>query len=131
MASENKLFFNYLDLFRYKSLRTKSIFIGIIIFSVDFLYYGPLMLIDQFGFNFYINGVIINISELITYVFSYFLIVKLKRRFFGIVMFSIALVCSFILIYVSEKVMCTNDCWSAKIIIQLIVIFIFRFVISF
>jgi len=71
-------------------------------FAVDFLYYGPVMLIDQFGFDFYVNGLIINFSELITYVVSFIFITGFKRRKINIILNSIALCCSFALVFLHK-----------------------------
>lgn len=60
-ASEKK-YFTFVDLFRYVSLRSMSVHLGLVAFSVGFLYYAPVMLIDSFGFDFYLNGVLLNIS---------------------------------------------------------------------
>lgn len=54
--------FSFVDLFRYLSLRRLTLFVGLTIFAVDFLYYAPVMLIDEFGFNFFLNGVLLNCS---------------------------------------------------------------------
>ena len=61
-----------------------TIFLMLLFFALNILYYAPAMLIDEFGFDFYLNGVIINVSELITYVVSYFVVTKIKRRKFNI-----------------------------------------------
>lgn len=79
-----------------------SLLIGFVGFSVDFLYYAPLMLIKEFGFDFYINGVLINISELITYFFTYYFITKLERRRLALWLFGLALACSFALLFLHK-----------------------------
>lgn len=84
-----------------------SILLGLVGFSVDFLYYAPLMLIDNFGFNFYLNGVIINLSEMITYFVSFFLITKLKRQKIALFLFAIALGCSFLLLFLHKNEICS------------------------
>jgi hypothetical protein len=57
------------------------------------------MLLDEFGFDFYVNGVIINCSELISYIFSYYFIVGLRRKRSAIILYSIALGCSILLLF--------------------------------
>ncbi len=122
--------FTFRDLFKFKSLRMLSILLGLVGFSVDFLYYAPLILIDNFGFNFYLNGVIINLSELITYFVSYFLITKLKRKNMALFLFAVAFGCSFILLFIHKNEICSEDCWNAKNVIELLIIFVMRFAIS-
>ena len=122
---------NYLDLFRYRSLRQKTIFICLVIFSIDFLYYGPVLLLDSFGFDFYLNGVILDFSEVITYFFGFFLITKIKRRLIGLVLFTISFICCASLIFLSHKSICVENCWDFKTVLELFVLFVFRFVVSF
>jgi hypothetical protein len=85
------------------------------------------MLIDEFGFNFFLNGVLLNCSELITYVVSYFTIAKLRRRHLGLLLFSIALVCSFALVFLHKSAICEDNCWSVAMVMELLIIFVFRF----
>lgn len=73
--------------------------VGAVAFAVDFLYYGPLMLIEQFGFDFYLNGVLINLSELATYILTYFFITSIRRRQLALGLFGVALGCSFALLF--------------------------------
>lgn len=88
------------------------------------------MLLDEFGFNFYVNGILINCSELITYIFSYLRITKLKRKKLGLILFFIALICSFALIFLHKSTICTEDCFNAGVIFELIIIFVLRFSVS-
>lgn len=83
-----------------------SICVGVVAFCVDFLYYAPVMLISEFGFDFYLNGVLINISELVTYVLTYIFISRIPRRQLALVMFTAALLCSFALVFLNEHSLC-------------------------
>jgi hypothetical protein len=38
------------------------------------MYYGPALIIDSIGFNIYVSNIVVNLSELVTYIPSYFLI---------------------------------------------------------
>lgn len=38
------------------------------------MYYGPSLIIDSIGFNIYVSNIMVNLSELVTYVPSYLLI---------------------------------------------------------
>ena len=68
--------------------------------TINIMYYAPAMLIDQFGFDFYLNGFLVNLSELSTYIVGFFIIKKIKRRLFNIIGSSIAIACSFVLIFI-------------------------------
>ena len=95
------------------------------------MYYAPAMLIDQFGFDFYLNGLIIFLSELITYFVGYCTIKKLKRKRINIIGSLVALICSFVLVFLHTKEICTENCWNARNIFELIMIFVMRFFVSF
>ena len=56
-----------IGLFEYPSLRCVTLQAMGIMFAVSFLYYAPFMIVGQFGLNFYMNGVLLDIAELITY----------------------------------------------------------------
>ena len=94
-----------------------SVHLGIVGFSVDFLYYAPVMLMDQFGFDFYLNGVLLNISELITYAVSYFLIDNIKRKKLALWMFTAGLACSIVLFFLHSDAICEQNCWNAKTVL--------------
>lgn len=100
-------------------------------FCCSLLYYAPLMLIDEFGFDFYFNGILVNLSDLFTYAFGYFLVLKLKRKQFNIFASSIAILSSFALIFLHAQEICTTNCWNSKIIIELALVFVMRFFVSF
>ncbi len=103
----NKKIFTYLDLFKYASLKKITICTALMFFSINFLYYAPLMLISQFGLDFYMNGVIVNLSDLVTYPFSYYFILTLKRRKFNIFASIAAFACSFALVFLYTNKICT------------------------
>lgn len=100
---DEKMALTYLDLFRYKSLRQTSILMSLIFACTTFLYYAPLMLVDSFGFDFYVNGVLINTSELLTYCVSYFTIAKIRRKLLSQILFSLAAICCFALIFLHTQ----------------------------
>lgn len=88
------------------------------------------MLVDQFGFDFYLNGVIINLPDLAIY-FFYTLVIRIKRRQYNMAASMIALVSSFLLIFLHTKQICTGDCWSARVLFELLVIFVMRIFVAF
>ena len=71
LKNADKVVFTYLDLFRYPSLRVMAICTMMMYFSNNFVYYSPLALVDQFGFNFFLNGVILNVAEFITFLLEW------------------------------------------------------------
>jgi hypothetical protein len=75
------------------------------------------MLIDEFGFDFYLNGVILNVSELITYFFTFVFITRIPRKTLNITTSAVSFVCSFLLIFIHT-------------ILEMITLFILRFAVS-
>lgn len=102
MEGEHKKAFTYIDLVRYPSLRWITIWAFVLFFCSSFLYFAPLIIVDEFGFDFYVNGVILNVSELVTLVISYFFITSLKRKMVNIITFTVALFSSFWLIFLNN-----------------------------
>lgn len=66
---------------------------------INIMYYAPVMLIDEFGFDFYVNGLVINFSDFITYFVCYCIINKIKRKKVNIIGSSIVLIASFVLVF--------------------------------
>ena len=56
---EDKRIMTPIDLVRYKSIRKISILVCLVSFVLYALYYGPLMLLDKFNFNVYINALVL------------------------------------------------------------------------
>ncbi len=114
-----------LDMFKYPSIRFIWIYTCILSFSIYLMYYGPLMLLDQYNFNIYISSVILTLSDMIVYPILYKTIKNMKRKLWGKIFFSIAIACAVILLFIVG----TKDSFVS--VIQMILIFCFRFAISF
>ena len=116
-----------LDLIRYKSLRALTLaFLGICI-STSILYYGPTLIIDQFGFDIYTSQTVLNIADLFCYYPLMVMIDKVRRRRSSGILFTIATFMSVILSFITKPDNC-DGCSIAYI--QLALIFVFRFAIS-
>ena len=117
-----------LDLFKFPSLRKITISCSLVCFAIYGLYYGPVLIISQIGFDIYISSIIVQGSGLASFIPVYFLIETIPRRKSGFFFFAITLTSAVILIFVVKP----NDCViCTKSIIELILIFVFRFSISF
>lgn len=107
-----------MDLFRYSSLRMITLCSITLFFAANILYNAPLMLIDEFGFDFYLNGVILNVSELITYFFTFVFITHIPRKTLNITTSAVSFVCSFLLIFIHTRRICSGDeCSSHRVIL--------------
>lgn len=131
MNQEHKKTFTYLDLFVFPSTRCITIWASLLFLTCNFLYLAPTMLFDQFGFDFYLNGVILNASELVTYIFSYIYITGLPRRMTNLISMSIVLFSCLALFLLGDNSICTHDCFTPKVILALVALFLMRFFLSF
>ena len=81
-------------------------------FGISFLYFMPFLMISQFGFNFFINGVIFSASEIFTYILAFCIVTHCKRKNMFYVVLSVILSASFVLIFISTNKICTSNCWN-------------------
>ena len=116
-----------LDPFRYASLRLNTITQLIINICTFLLYYGPTLIIAQFGFDIYTSNTILNVADLATYYPLMIIIDKIKRK----KTIMIQLTGGFIICAILIFLVAPEDCDNCYVIyIQLVLIFIFRFLIS-
>ena len=101
-----------------------------IMFAVSFLYYAPFIIVGQFGFNFYMNGVLLDVAELITYFITVTYITQIRRKKLFYLTMSITFACSCILLLLNQgNTVCTgSNCWNANQIVSLGVMFILKLV---
>lgn len=127
-VAEYDRFITPLDLFRFSSLRIITICCGIAQIATFMMYYGPILIIDEVGFDMYTSNVIYNISDLLTYYPLFLIIGKIKRKKTCLILFGIATIFSGLLLFVEIPSDCDLVCF--ELILQLIFVFIFRFCIS-
>ena len=117
----------FVDIFSYPSLRGVTIAQGIVSISTYLIYYGPILIIGQFGFDIYTSNLVLNVADILTYYPLMLIIDKIRRRAGCMLLFFIATVVSGILIFLVKP----KDCDTCSIIfIQLALIFVFRFCVS-
>lgn len=91
------------------------------------LYYGPILIIDQFGFDIYTSQTTLNVADLLIYYPLMLAIDKVKRKRFASILFAISTVISVALIFLIAP----SDCDMCSVLyIQLGLIFVFRFCVS-
>jgi MFS family permease len=91
------------------------------------MYYGPTLIVSQFGFDIYTSTVVLNVADLLTYYPLMLIVDKIRRKKALIIQFLVATVISGIMIFLVKP----EDCDSCIILyVQLVLIFIFRFAIS-
>ena len=131
MLTKYKVVFTYLDLFRYPSLRIITICSVFLFFTNNFVYYSPLALVDEFGFNFFLNGVFLNVAQFITFLFGMVIITHVRRKVFFYATAVVAFLSAFALIFLSQNKVCSSNFFSARMIVELIFFFILKFAGSF
>ena len=70
--------------------------------SIQLEFFGPALIIDQFQLSIFINGLVIGVSEFVTYPFS-FIIIKKSRKLTAYVCFGVTAVTSFLLMFVWKQ----------------------------
>lgn len=115
--------------------RMKIIFscVCILSLSIYLLYYGPLILISKLSTNLYISALIVTISEVITFPFTYFYIHKMKRITLGKFMYGISGFSAFVLVFLIPNICekngndCENKNSNILSYLELFFVFVFRF----
>ena len=117
-----------IDLFKYKSLRRLTILLVIMDCTLDFEYYAPTLMLDQFKFSIFINGLVIQSSLIIASIVTTFFVYRVPRKKFNSISYILVGICAVVLIFVwdqnKEEV---TDIWSNAIVLALI--FINQFII--
>jgi hypothetical protein len=67
--------------------------------AINFLFYSPTLMLADFDFSIFINGIVIGAASAVSYIASYFAINKINRKTLGIVSFTVILILSFTLIF--------------------------------
>jgi hypothetical protein len=60
-------------------------------------------MLDQFDFSIYINGLVIQSSQIIASIFSAMVVFRFRRRLFGFVCFGAVVVCSMALVFIWDQ----------------------------
>lgn len=120
--------FSILDLFRFNSLRGMTLILVLLQCTIIFEFYAPALMLDKFKLDIFINGLVVGVSELISYPICYVLIMKTRRQFVAYACFAATFVCSTVLIFMWNQEDENPD--IGKSIGVLVFIFIFRFAIS-
>ena len=106
----------------------KTILLIIVQCTVIFAFYAPALMLDKFNLSLYINGLVVGVSEIISYPVAYVMITRITRKKTAYGCFATTFICSVVLIFIWDQ---GNDNASiAGSIGVLVLIFVFRFAIS-
>jgi len=72
-------------------------------FTIDLEYYTPTLMLDQFHFSIFVNGLVIQSSQIFASIISSLLVYRIKRRIFGMISFAVVAMCSFGLIFIWDQ----------------------------
>ena len=126
--SQGQKRFSVLDLFKFKSLRGMTLMLILLQCTIIFEFYAPALMLDKFKLDIFINGLVIGVSEILSYPICYFLIMKTRRRLAAYACFAATFLCSAVLTFMWEQE--DEDPDIGKSIGVLVFIFVFRFAIS-
>ena len=129
LQTSDKNKFNICDLFRFPSLRKVNILGMVMVSIIMFLFFAPVLMIDKFQLNIYVNGAVNGISETLSYPMSYFLIPRVPSKTLSYATFALSAVCAIILIFIWDQDS-TEPLEISHSIFLLVLIFFFRFAIS-
>jgi hypothetical protein len=89
------------------------------------MYYGPLMLMERYNLNVFVSAVVLTMSDIFVYPIIYFFVEKMQRKLWGKMLFALATICGVGLFFVTRL---EGNFWK---FMQMVLIFVFRFAISF
>ena len=92
--------YSVLDLFRYESLRGMTLKLSVVLCIISMQFYIPVLMLDKFQLNMFLNGLVFSVSDLIATPACYCLIVYSRRRYLAFVSFSVMIVCSVIVVFI-------------------------------
>ena len=72
-------------------------------FSIDLEFFSPTFMLDQFKFSIYINGIVVQSSQIIASVIICFLVNRVKRKIYAYVSFAIIMICSTVLVFIWDQ----------------------------
>ncbi len=89
------------------------------------MYYGPLMLIEKYNLNIFVSALVVTASEIVVYPIVYFWVDRMKRKIWAKILFGVGIICAVLLYFIAGS----NEGFMK--FIQMSLIFVFRFAISF
>ena len=95
--------FSMLDLIRYRSLRLLTIVLVVMDCTLDLEYYAPTLMLDQFKFNIFVNGLVIQSSLIIACLITTFIVNRFPRRAFNSFAYAIITCCALVLIFIWDQ----------------------------
>jgi hypothetical protein len=92
------------------------------------MYYGPILIVGQIGFDIYTSNIVLNASDLLVYYPLFLVIDKIRRKKTGFILMSVAATIAGVLIFIVTPNDCNGNC--SEIVVQLVLVFLFRYCIS-
>lgn len=95
--------FSILDLFRYRSLCMLTVFLVVMDCTLDLQYYTPTLMLSQFKFSIFINGLVIQSSQILASLLTVFVIHRFPRKRFNSFSYGVVTVCSLVLVFIWDQ----------------------------
>lgn len=121
--------FTVVDLFKYKSTRFITILLSVVFCIICMSFYAPSLMLSEFDFDFFINGLAIGVSQLIAYIGTFFIVERARRKLLANICFGVTFICAFTLIFVWDQGS-NEEPSTAEQAITMILIFLFQLAIS-
>ena len=102
-TSQKSKVFSIIDLFRYASVRRLTLLFICLDFVMDLEYFTPSLMLGQFNFSIFVNGLVIQSAQIFASITGCFVIHRFKRRLFGIASLFIIMGCSLTLVFIWDQ----------------------------
>lgn len=121
--------FTVVDLFKYKSTRLITLLLCILFCTICMSFYAPSLMLGEFEFDLFINGLAVGLSQLVAYMGTFFIVERAKRKLLANVCFGVTLACAVALLFVWDQGSDEETSTGRQIAI-LLLIFLFQLAIS-
>lgn len=111
-------------------MRPTTISAALLFCFSSFIAFLPLYLVGQFGFNFYLNGIILNLSEILIFPIVLYFINSLPRKKFLIYCYIAILILSLPLIILNQSNIHINGFGDPRLLVVLACFFLVRAIIT-
>lgn len=125
---QNQQVMTPLSVFLYGSLRTKTLCTAFLFVAFNYIYLGPIVIVDKLGVNPFLSQILVSGSEILAYPIVYYTINATPRRESGQILCALSAAFTGILIFLHKPEKCEH-CFAG--ILELAMIFCSRFCISY
>jgi hypothetical protein len=118
---------SHISICSYPSLRTKAICVFVLGFCVSCFYFLPYLLVNQFGFNYYVNGIFLALFDIINCPLISLNIIYFRRKPVLYATSAAIFLSSFALIFFNQGKICTFNCWNIALVTEFVLFLLLIF----